>query len=199
MNTMIAKIVALSLALGAGVLQAADLTDSGFVDIASLPAMDANYKAEPYIEAAAILQKLGKQAAYERLFIAAKKNHESEQVIVLCRMLFSRSGAGEFRAPMIGAMHFLGATDQADWPLGPIAVEAGIPFLVGGVVAIAGHPESADAYLTYCMDHCSWNAFQYHTISFGKRREALTAFVASKKWRRPLNAEERQVLSVQIE
>src|SRR5690349_15065920 len=66
-------------------------------------------KADPYIAAAAKLRAAGKDKAVETLRAAAKdRDQPVEQVIVLCRMLFTAKSKKAFERPGLGAPGCLG-------------------------------------------------------------------------------------------
>src|SRR5262249_20272583 len=67
-----------------------------------------NYKTEPYVLAAARLQKLTKDKACEAMMAVA--DDWEHEIIVLCRLLFTAKEGGEFRNPLVGAASYLGDT-----------------------------------------------------------------------------------------
>jgi hypothetical protein len=170
------------------------------LDLASLPDLPgANYKVTAYITAAARLQKMGREPACQTLLQAAQTNRESQQIIVLCRMLFTQRSTSEFRRPLIGGAHFFGDTDYPHWPLEPIELVDGVPFLITQGYVLGGVPESADAYLQYCMTNCDWSTARFREPTAKQKRDALAKLVTSSKWKRPLDTYERGFLSAQIE
>src|SRR5262245_10457955 len=96
-----------------------------------LPDLEAGeFKVDPYTRTAASLQAMSKDKANAVLLQLAKNRDQDNQVIVLCRMLYTPKANGAFRRPLIGAAHFLGGTDYKDWPLEPIELVDGVPFLI---------------------------------------------------------------------
>ena len=169
------------------------------LDLASLPDFQSSkYKAGPYITAAAHLQEMGRESACQALLEAAQTDRESRQIIVLCRLLFTKRSSSEFRPPLIGGVFFLGDTDYPDWPLEPIEVVDGVPFLITQGYVLAGLPELADDYLRYCMANCDWSTVPFREATAKQKRDALAKLVASSKWKRPLDTYERDYLSAQI-
>ncbi len=170
------------------------------LDLASLPdPQSAKYKAGPYISTAARLQEMRREAACQALLQAAKTSRENQQIIVLCRMLFTKRSGSEFRRPLIGGARFFGATDYPHWPLEPIELVDGVPFLITQGYVLAGVPEPAHAYLQYCMANCDWSTIRFREPTVTQKRGALAKLVASRKWKRPLDTYERDFLSAQIE
>jgi hypothetical protein len=170
------------------------------LDLASLPDLQsAKYKAGPYITTAARLQEMGREPACQALLQAAHTNRESQQIIVLCRMLFTKRSSSEFRRPLIGGAHFFGDTDYPHWPLEPIELVDGVPFLITQGYVLGGVPEPADAYLQYCMTNCDWSTIRFREPTAKQKRDALVKLVASSKWKRPLDSYERAFLWAQIE
>src|SRR5262245_19501059 len=121
-----------------------------------------SYKVAPFIRAAVALQALGKDKACE-LLRAHSKDRQRELysgVFVLSRMLFVKKADGKFRRPLIGGAAFVGGTDYEDWPLEPIEIVDGVPFIITRGYMLGGSPESAESYVLYCMEHCDWNEFR---------------------------------------
>jgi hypothetical protein len=156
------------------------------------------YRADPYILAATKLQALTKDEAYEALATVAEDKNQKNQVIVLCRMLFVRKPKGEFRGPLFGEACLLGGTAHADWPLEPIEVVNGVPFLISSGYWLIGVPESAKSYLDYCVENCDWNTERFEVKSKDEKRKALVSLLASPKWNRQLREGERSFLELQI-
>src|SRR6266850_2022649 len=144
------------------------------------------YKVGPYITAAAKLQEMGRESACQTLLQAAQTNQHGRQIIVLCRMLFTNRGPSEFRRPQIGGARFIAGTDYPDWPLEPIELVEGYPFLITQGYTVAGVPERADTYVNYCVTNCDWSTFRFHEPTPQQKRDALASIVASSKWKRPL-------------
>lgn len=178
----------------------ANCTTGTDVSLEKLPGFqDGAFKSEPYIRAAVALQAMGRERACEQMMALAKRDLDSEQLFVLCRMLFVRRGTSEFRRPMIGEAGFLADTTYADWPLEPIELVDGVPFVIAGGYSLGGEPESPESYLRYCMSDCDWITFRYREQSCVEMRSALAKLVASPKWRRPLKQEECRHLAEQID
>lgn len=184
--------------LGTWVILSSGCTPSG--GLSSLSGLwSGNYRAAPYLRAAARLHVMGREVACQKLLEAAKTGSLEEPVIVLCRMLFVRRGTSEFRRPMIGAASFFGGTDYADWSLEPIELMDGIPFLVTRGYMLAGSPEPAESYLRYCMTACDWTVSNWKEPSEGELRGALAKLLASVRWKQPLEVADREFFSSQIQ
>lgn len=158
-----------------------------------------HYKVDPYIQAAVELQALGRSNALVRLHSMAQDEKLEKRVIVLCRMLFTRRPGGDFRRPMIGGAGFLGGTDYQDWPLEPIELVDGVPFLITRGYEMAGFPEPDEWYLRYCETNCDWSGFRYTIKSKSQKRDALRKLLSSPKWKTPLDADETQFFAKQIQ
>jgi tetratricopeptide (TPR) repeat protein len=157
-----------------------------------------HYKVDPYIAAAATIQAAGEDKAGKLLLALAKDQDDGEKVIVLCRMLFTAKPKAEFRRPFIGAAFFLGETKYADWPLEPIELVAGVPFLVTRGYALGGSPEHPERYLEYCIGNCAWQTAEFQPRSAAEKQKALEKLLASPKWKAGLNDEEKHFLASQI-
>ncbi|MDR0902638.1 MAG: hypothetical protein LBM92_07715, partial [Opitutaceae bacterium] len=128
---------------------------------------------------AVALQKIGRDAALEKLRAWAKQPG-ARNVIPLCRMLFVARPGGVFRAPMIGGQLPWPGSDKSrdgrtDWPLLPIALSDGIPFLVTWGLLPGGTPETAAHYIDYCAAGCDWNPRRYSSLVNQKALEAACA------------------------
>jgi len=147
---------------------------------------------------AASIQKLDRKTALATLRRFATSTDGSDRTIILCRMLFTNRPSSNFRRPKIGGAQFLGATQYADWPLEPIELVDGVPFLVVNSYMLAGYPEPASKYLDYCIAECDWATAHYTAKTPDELRAALHKLLASKKWKRPLKDYEESFLSAQI-
>jgi hypothetical protein len=158
----------------------------------------ADYKAEPYIRAAATLQALGKDKAGATLLALAKDDQRGERIPILCRMLYTKKAGAEFRRPAIGAAVFLGKTTYSDWPLEPIELVDGVPFLITRGYFVCGHPEPATSYVRYCLQNCDWSCEQFKPKSNKEREKALEKLLASPKWKAQLTVGGKEFLTLQI-
>jgi hypothetical protein len=157
-----------------------------------------SYKTDPYIHAAAKLQSLPKYKAYEALSTFAKDRKQNKKVIVLCRMLFTAKRDGDFRAARIGVPGLLGDTEDEDWPLQPIDLVDGVPFLIAVGFEGSGIPESGESYLDYCINNCAWSNSAFTPRSIAEKQKALEKLLASSKWKAELNKVEKAFLASQI-
>jgi hypothetical protein len=160
---------------------------------------DRGFRSEPYIRAAVALQAMGRDQACEQIIALAKRDRDAEEVFVLCRMLFVSRRKSEFRRPMIGGAVFLADTSYADWPLEPVELVDGVPFIITWGYDLAGHPEAPESYLEYCMANCDWSTLRYRERNRSELHAALAKLLGSSKWRRPLKQQEREHLMEQIE
>lgn len=166
--------------------------------IARCGGINHSYRVRPYLEVARRLQELGKSAAVGQLREEAKTGKNDERVIILCRMLFESKNGKEFRRPLIGAACFLGDTTYKDWPLEPISIHEGVPFLVVWGYELAGVPERASWYLEYCVRSCDWSDTGFRLHSNEELEAALESFLQSGPWNRPLDEREIDFLRSQI-
>lgn len=146
-----------------------------------------NYEVDPYIKTAMNLQVLGKEKAVRKLLDLAETEELDHKIIILCRMLFSPRGTALFDRPRIGAASFFGGTTYADWPLEPIEIIDGVPFVIVQGYMIGGQPQSAKSYVMYCFQLCDWNSYQYIPKSLQEKQEALKKLLSSPKWKEPVS------------
>ncbi|MDB5306218.1 MAG: hypothetical protein JWO38_420 [Gemmataceae bacterium] len=200
MKTLFAVLA--SLILGCGLPATAPVPNSvkaRAVALKDLPAFHGRgaYKVDPYLAAAEWLQEAGKDKATETLAKWAEER-DGDKVIVLCRMLFVVRPKGEFRRPSIGAPFQPGGADSRDWPLEPLELVDGVPFLVVRGYVLGGYPEPAREYLDYCLDKCDWSTKKYKPKTAEEKQKALAKLMASDKWKVPLTDDEKRFLADQI-
>jgi hypothetical protein len=185
-----------ALLLAAGVGGIRPVPAQGELGQSDLPSFHAyeTYRVDPYIKAAAKIQAMGKEKAGQRLLEMAKESHTA---IILARMLFSAKPDKQFRRPALGAPYFLAGTYE-DWPLEPIEVVDGVPFLVVRGYLLGGRPEPAQKYVDYCLRECDWAATQFSSKTADQKQAALTKLLALPKLKNTLGLAEKRFLSSQI-
>jgi len=167
-----------------------------------LPDAQIDFKALPYLQAAILLQKMPREDALKKLRGLAKEEelnwkNDGMKVVILCRMLVAKKKDGQFRAPGLGYPACLGNSKPSDWPLVPIEIVDGIPFLVVRGYDGEGLPELAADYLKYCIGHCDWSNTRFALPSKDAQKNALEKLLALPKWK-TLSTYEREFLSMQI-
>jgi hypothetical protein len=159
------------------------------------------FRADPYIRVAAELQAMGKEKGRDLLFALTLAPKRSSATFILARMLFVPKG-GEFRAPRLGRPFCVGGTNYEDWPLEPITLVDGIPFLIVRGYRGTGIPEETRAYVKYCMENCDWNTFHFKPKSAKEKKQALEKLLASRKWKTdwktPIGSYEKNFLANQL-
>ena len=148
------------------------------------------YKVNPYLKVAIRLQNMGQEQAIHTLKNLAEDHDNDNKIIVLCRMLFEKGNESEFRRPLIGKATFPGGTDSSDWPLEPIEIMNGIPFIIARGYSVAGIPETGSHYLEYCITNCTWRIELYELGSNAEKHIAVNLLIASPKWKKQLSEEE---------
>jgi hypothetical protein len=157
------------------------------------------YRSGPYLRAAVHLQGMGREAATKALWaLVREEGLEGHRAIILCRMLFTRRAGGEFRRPRLGGTVFLGDTDYADWPLEPVEVVDGVPFVIVRGYELAGVPETSEDYLAYCVAECDWSGVPFVSKTKSEMVKAMEKLDRSPKWKEPPEAPSPS-LAVQVE
>jgi outer membrane protein assembly factor BamB len=159
---------------------------------------DSSYRVDPFLRAAVALQAMGKEKACEKLLELSTDPRRGDRVIVLCRMLFTKKAAG-IRRPMLGGPVFLAETSAMDWPLEPIELVDGVPFLITRGYELGGSPEPGEGYLKYCITACAWNDVAFTVPGPKAKQAALDKLLQSPKWKARLGDEEKKFLAAQIE
>lgn len=148
------------------------------------------YRVDPYIEVAMKLQAMGKEKAIRKLLDWGQGDLDYyRQVVLLCRMLFVPQGSSLFQRPSLGAPSFFGGTTEKDWPLEPIEIIDGVPFLIVNGYTIGGQSLPAREYVMYCYQLCDWNPYQYQMKTQAQKQEALKKLLTSAKWKAPIPRE----------
>jgi hypothetical protein len=158
-----------------------------------------HFHTDHYVRLAAELQALGRETALARLHEIAWDKRTPGEAIILCRMLFKKRPGNEFRRPAIGEAVFMGSTNFSDWPLEPIELVDGVPFLITRGYLLGGKPEQDSWYLTYAETYADWTDFQYVEITTQQEQAALAKLLLSPKWKTPLTDEQRQFLARQLD
>lgn len=156
------------------------------------------YRVKPYIAAAVAFQTMGRPKAEKQMMEYAKKGWDSDGVFILCRMLYVKRPSSKFEGPGLGLPVFIGGTDWKDWPLNPIHIQNGIPFLIATDYALYGEPPNPTTYLEYCITNCDWNSFSYENKNDQELQSALKDMLTLPKWRRSLTQDEKEWLTSQI-
>ncbi len=171
--------------------------DKASIDVRNLAPIGDRFRVKPYLQAAALLQSMGKEKACKRLAELAENGGDGK-VEILCRMLFSRRLRGSLRPPSLGEPVCLGGTNAHDWPSLPIEIVDGIPFSIVLGYNIGGEGQPSRVYLKYCIQNGDWSAMRYEAVNQDTLEKALKKLLACGKWKRPLTNDEVQFLSSQI-
>jgi hypothetical protein len=174
--------------------------------LADLPDFDVNtetYRIDPFIRAAVAMQSLGPSAALNELRAMAHTESNAARISVLCRMLFTPKADSTLRPPFLGAPVFLDGTirltSTTTWPLEPIEIVDGVPFLIVKGYELAGLPENAEAYLRHCEENGEWSSVRYSKKTEKQKSDALEKLLASPLWKAPLGSSERAFLRDQLQ
>lgn len=159
------------------------------------------YRVRPYIEVAALLQSMGRSDAEACMMKYAEDGgEESDQIFILCRMLYQKQNGSSFRSPALGVSQFFGGTGPHDWPSYPIEIVDGVPFMIAKCEGAGfGSPTLPEEYLCYCETNCNWNTFRYNHRSDEELQTALGKMLSSSKWERPLGQNEQNWFIDQIQ
>jgi hypothetical protein len=158
------------------------------IELSSLPGIDETFSAHRYIHAATSLQEIGKDKACDRLLELARSNKDKGQAIILCRMLFCQREKVVFRSPRFGVPIYLdGLTKDTHWPLSPIEVVDGVPFLVVRRYMRAGEAEPSAHYVQFCIENCDWSSVRFSRVDEIAVAASLRKMLASSKWEAPLS------------
>ena len=149
---------------------------------------------------------------YEEIWHSSKSDvlDEQRKIGVLCRMLFTPRQGSDFDGPFLGDPTFLGSSKSIafspmdpifkKWPLEPIELVDGIPFLVVAGYIYQGHcdPRGAEQYVLYWSTNCDWSGTRFTAKTKEQKEAALRKLIASPKWEEPLRAWEQDFLKKQL-
>ncbi|MEO2088442.1 MAG: hypothetical protein ABGY75_02960 [Gemmataceae bacterium] len=157
------------------------------------------YRVDPLIEKAVKLRAMGKDEAVKVLgTMADDRGWDDNSVIYLCRMLFTAKPGRLFRPPMLGGPLYFCGTEADDWPLDPIEIVDGVPFLIVGPYVVGGVPEWSAHYLEYCVNKCDWGTTEFKPRTAEEKQKALEKLLASPKWTTPPGDDLRKFFAAQI-
>jgi hypothetical protein len=158
------------------------------------------YVVDAFIQSAIVMQSVDYATALERLHsMAQRKDNSRNEVFILCRMLFTQRGGAGFRGPGLGQDLFIGCDcTNYGWPLEPIELVDGVPFLISKGYLLAGIAESPEQYLDYCETNCSWSGFRYEIKTDQQEIEALNRLLYSLNLKKRLSESDVDFLKGQI-
>lgn len=157
-----------------------------------------NYSIDSYLQNVVYIQSLSSESAIIRLKEIASDDSQSYKIYVLCRLLFKGHIGNAFRSPRIGMPGFLGDADNKNWPLDPVGIIDGVPFLVVDGYSLFGLAESPADYLRYCLENCEWNDYKYEIKTRMQKENALKKMLSASKWSRKLDKYESKFLTDQV-
>ena len=110
------------------------------------------------------------------LAVIATDPEQAHYTYALCRMLFKAAEGETFREPMLGqSVH---VTD-GQWPLSPIKMQNGVPFVIAAAYNLGGTPESPLSYLIYCLVACEWSGHEYEPATRQEIAQAAEALIVT--------------------
>jgi len=169
----------------------------------------------PLVEAQKRAESGGGEKA-EKEYEEIQRNSNSDalderwKIAILCRMLFVPRQGSDFEKPGLGGTIVLGdhpkPSSSADsvfkkWPLEPIEIVDGIPFVVVWGLVYEGwvDPGGTERYVRYCATNCDWSNTQFRAKTKEQKEAALKKLISSSKWERPLEQGERDFLKGQLQ
>lgn len=169
-----------------------DPDDNELKDLPKLGFAWKGYKIDPFLRVASQLQKSGREKAIAQLTAFSEDINNDEGAIVLCKMLFTQKQNSGFRRPYLGRPCFIDGTFVvgSPWPLEPIELVDGVPFLVVTGYILGGQPERALHYLDYCAENCDWSKFEFQPKTRDEKTAALTKLLSAISVKEKIGSEE---------
>jgi len=155
------------------------------------------YNINETLNAVCRLQELGERKAIAELKSWAKGDSADLLTIVICRMLFTGKES-PLRRPYLGDAAFFGITTYKDWPIEPITIYEGVPILITRGYTLGGLSESAEDYLSYCIEEGSWVSKKYEDKTLEQIKVSLEKFISETKWKKDLSETDRKFFMSQI-
>lgn len=150
-----------------------------------------DYAPDKATRAANLLIRLGEEKAYELLLAEAKKDYlhwadQAQRMAILCTLLWRNEENRPLRRMKLGAAIGLPSRSmgQTDWPLLPLSFSDGVPFLLEFGHILAGQPEPAILYLTYCRENGIFRQVPYEIPAAKKAEQAMERLFASEQWQK---------------
>ena len=128
---------------------------------------------------AADLQSLPPADRLQRLKKIGVDRAQTDDLFVLCRMLYEPKHGYEFRGPLLGRPVFVGKqpSDAAEaakrWPLEPITIRDDMPISIVRGYIVSGAPEKPLEYLEYCNRNCEWRLANFPNLTLPQRQNIL--------------------------
>ena len=151
------------------------------------------YQCSEMVQVANHLRKLGKDKSLAALRTYLTSGGDNDKVLVICRLLFvNPKGWG---APILGQPSPSINQDTAKkFPLFPVALSDGVPFLLVEGYQLEGLPESANDCLKLCEGFALVKE-DYSTADYEKAARALTQ---TKEFRQLYQEADRQAMADMI-
>ena len=138
------------------------------------------YRADYLIRAVNHLRKLGREEALRALKNYAKQteHQENEKIFLICRCLFKNPRG--WKQPILGRPSPLIVSDNTrKFPLFPLAIKNGVPFLIVEGYELQGSPELVDG----CMQLCGHLPLISEDMPETNLKEAAQRLVTSKEFK----------------
>jgi hypothetical protein len=132
---------------------------------------------------------LGPQAAKEHLISLDTPERPLNRLKIrtswICRLLyFPHGAANHLRGPFLGEVGLpYRSMPVCHWPLFPLALSNGVPFVLGDKYVLCGKAEPIEHYVNYCVE---FGQFRTEPIPVPTRNIALDAadaLVTSDRWK----------------
>ncbi len=157
-----------------------------------------SYKCGHFIKVVLAGSKAGEDVSIASLRRFVKSGASDVDVVALCRLLYTGKDAKKLRRAAIGGTSFPGGTEYRDWPLEPIEIVEGVPFLISESYLCMGVSETALEYLAYCRQEGIWAPRLSVEKSTAELERALATILHSKKWKTDLYEDETRFLKEQV-
>jgi hypothetical protein len=157
------------------------------------------FKSDRFLEVGEHLQFLGKKEACECLAELGSTSEDVITIVIFCRMLFHPPEKRPMPELTVGDPRFLGRTNKEHWPLEPIEIIDGVPFLiVRSYITGTFRVDAGKRYVDWYVEHWHWRESKYSKKSEKQKEVALEKLISKTRWVEPLSSYERAFLVDQI-
>lgn len=188
----------LCMIIGALFALQACVTNSGIDAIRVAPVVEASeYNCDGMVIAVNTLRSLGKSKAIEAMkgYVALPSERGTHKVLLLCRLLFVNTNGGWNDFPLGQPRPDIDTKAANNFPMFPIAMVDGTPFLIVESYSLAGAID-----LKGCLDRCEKLEMISKDLVRRDYRAAARSLINSKEWRKVyINQEDQDRMAIYIE
>jgi hypothetical protein len=157
------------------------------------PVLGDTYRCTDVVSVVNKLRKQGKEKSLATLRGYLANGGDNARVLLICRLLFVNPDGWD--RPILGeTMPFIGKDDAKAFPLFPIALSDGVPFLLVRGYQLNGRPESA----IKCLNLCDGFAMVKKDYPSAGYEKAARALIQTRSFRQCYDEEELSAMAEMV-